>query len=157
MKIKRKGREFVVRVFAPEELGDDFYRLAGRFFASATVRAELGVSMTVADNDWWFLVEAAAEHEAKASLVGVVGLSGVGVNASGTVGTVKYVYIVPDLKKELYDAVLGRVVHFVESKMEKMKTLQTTCHESTASMYAKHGFQEVSRRGQYVKMTRGKE
>ncbi|MDQ7832019.1 MAG: hypothetical protein RDU30_09815 [Desulfovibrionaceae bacterium] len=152
MKIKRKGREFVVRVFAPEDLGDEFYRLAGRFFASAAVRTEIGVPMTVADNDWWFLVDA-GEGEAP---VGIIGLSGVGLNASGTVGIVKYVYIVPDLKKELYDAVLGRVVHFVESKMEKVKTLQTTCHESTASIYAKHGFQEISRRGQYVKMTRGK-
>lgn len=152
MKIKRKGREFVVRVFAPEELGDDFYRLAGRFFASAEVRAELGVSMTVADNDWWFLVDAGEGD----TPVGIVGLSGVGLNASGTVGTVKYVYIVPDLKKELYDSVLGRVIRFVDSKMEKVQTLQTTCHENTISIYAKHGFQEVSRRGQYVKMTRGK-
>lgn len=118
----------------------ELFCLIGEYFASAELRKEFGEPMTSDKSYTWFL---ALEEET------VQGFSAVRVGSKK--GELNYCYVLPEYRGR------GVATKLLESRIEYLRSIgveiiETIIVPGRLGAFEKHGFKEISRRGQYIKM-----
>jgi hypothetical protein len=127
----------IIQKFNQED--EDFWRLMGRYFASAKIKRDLGISMSSDESYVWFLALD------KGSVVGFCAIV-----PSKSCCELKHDYVFSDRGGATHQKVVSEALKYAIKTKSLDKPIKSTVRFSELSFYETLGFLKVSDKGQYV-------
>jgi GNAT superfamily N-acetyltransferase len=125
-----------------EHSNDELWRLIGRYFASPSIRAELGRPMSSLPGDLWWI--AIVDDR---SVAGFAALRGKNKKAE-----LRHAYVLPAFRRQgIYTELLKARLAFAHGKYEM---LETTATAASLPLLLKCGFVQRGNRGKYAKLVK---
>ena len=124
------------------ESGHQFYALMGRFFASASIRRELGGPMSDDANHVWLMAYEKGGEE-------IVAFSGVRFNADRTVATFTETWVAPEHRNNgLFDRLF--TLKYDLCAASGARVVKGMANAASAAAFERHGWQATAVRGSWT-------